>query len=105
MERTGLNSGGETLKDDSTVSHTPTCATLRQCSHMLPACDNTTAQHLMDDISKQIHEDTDAHTTLHGLRGALERMGAMTWRVETLTTVFDPRTAPSPLRAMAGSMS
>ena len=37
----------ETLKDDSAVSHTLARTTLRQCSHTLPACDNTTAQHPM----------------------------------------------------------
>ena len=35
----------------------------------------------MDDISKQVHEDNDAHTALHGPRRALERLRAMTWRV------------------------
>ena len=39
----------------------------------------------MDDISKQVHEDNDAHTALHGPRRALERLRAMTWRAETLT--------------------
>ena len=38
----------------------------------------------MDDISKQVHEDNDAHTALHGPRRALERLRAMTWQVETL---------------------
>ena len=41
----------------------------------------------MDDIYKQVHEDNGAHTTIHGPCRALERLGAMTWRVETL---FDP---------------
>jgi hypothetical protein len=36
----------------------------------------------MDDISKQVHEDNDAHTALHGPRRALERLRAMTWRVK-----------------------
>ena len=31
----------------------------------------------MDDISKQVHEDNDAHTALHGPRRALERLRAI----------------------------
>ena len=38
----------------------------------------------MDDISEHVHEKNDEHTAIHGPRRALERLRAMTWRVETL---------------------
>ena len=78
----------ETLKDDTAVSHTFARTTLCHCSHTLSVCDNATAWHLMDDISKQVHEDDDAHTAIHGPHSALERLRAMTWRVETLTILI-----------------
>ena len=72
----------ETLKDDTAVSHTFARTTLCHCSHALSVCDNATARHLMDDISEHVHEKNDEHTAIHGPRRALERLRAMTWRVE-----------------------
>ena len=68
-----------------TLHHTLAHTTLRQCSHTLSACDNAAARHLMDDISEHVHEKNDANTAIHGLHRALERLRAMTWRVEALT--------------------